>query len=268
MATQGNGLIYASSDGGATWSPTIAPSNNWAAVASSADGARLVAAASTYLGDSSIYTSGDAGVTWTRTAAPTNDWSSVACSADGTKLVASTYLGPLTRSTNSGVSWAHTSAPGLGWQSLASSADGTKLLAAAAPEPSSGLEGPIYMSTDSGATWHVTSAPSAIWLSVASSADGSLAAAVGAGVTGILSNAQLPTSFPPSPRLSIDIAAADVRLSWLIPSASFVLQQSSSLDSSGWVDVTTQPTLSFANLHNEVMLHLSSVNAFYRLKQK
>jgi hypothetical protein len=64
------------------------------------------------------------------------------------------------------------------------------------------------------------------------------------------------------------MSAADGRISWLVPSTSFLLQQSSSVDSSNWVDVTNQPTLNLTNLHNEATLSLSSGNVFYRLRQK
>src|SRR5208283_2478592 len=70
-----------------TWLPvTNAPVTSWNAIASSADGTKLVAV--TYNG--LIYNSADSGATWT-----TNDmsdrltWVSVASSADGVKLVAS-----------------------------------------------------------------------------------------------------------------------------------------------------------------------------------
>src|SRR5258706_11478533 len=62
------------------WTPTSLPSMEWQSVASSADGARLVA--STWEGP--IYVSTNSGATWTQTSAPLAHWNSVACSADGT----------------------------------------------------------------------------------------------------------------------------------------------------------------------------------------
>src|SRR5947199_3608662 len=59
------------------WTQTSAPVTNWSAVASSADGARLLAAVS----DGLIYTSTDSGGTWTATSAPSANWSAVASSA-------------------------------------------------------------------------------------------------------------------------------------------------------------------------------------------
>ncbi|MBI5775498.1 MAG: hypothetical protein HZA89_17395 [Verrucomicrobia bacterium] len=110
-------------------------SRNWFSVASSADGTKLVAVE----GGGQIYTSTDSGVTWTARES-TRDWSSVASSADGTKLVAGAYGGQIYTSTNSGVSWTPRDSS-RSWQSVASSSDGTKLVAAVEG-------GQIYTSTD------------------------------------------------------------------------------------------------------------------------
>ena len=214
----GTGAIYSSLDSGATWIRTSAPSNSWSAVASSADGAKLVAVAvphwygGEYVGDGAIYSSLDSGVTWIRTSAPSNIWFAVASSADGAKLVAATDQ-TIYASSDSGATWRPTGAPlgewsalassadgyrvvaggyyvpwlctlpysgpwrladapGTNWESVASSADGVKLVAVASSHDSATGAGPIYTSSDSGATWSPTSAPSKIWSAVASSADG------------------------------------------------------------------------------------------------
>ena len=70
------------------WTPTSAPTEGWRAVASSADGSRLMAVRN---GD--IYVSTNAGSTWTSTTAPAWNWFSAASSADGKKLVAGTFNG-------------------------------------------------------------------------------------------------------------------------------------------------------------------------------
>src|SRR3990172_11362286 len=74
------------------WATTGAPSHPWKALAASADGTKLVAAAARtgYFGEipAPIYVSTNAGATWIQTSAPSNSWSSVASSADGTKFVA------------------------------------------------------------------------------------------------------------------------------------------------------------------------------------
>ena len=143
---------------------------NWSAVASSADGTKLVATVK----GGQIYTSADSGVTWTPQASSTN-WSSVASSADGTKLVAgvgyiASLVGYIYTSGNSGIgSWSpHDNARQ--WVSVASSADGTKLVAAVYGTAGSGNPG-IYTSTDSGANWSQSKAVQ-FCSSVASSADG------------------------------------------------------------------------------------------------
>ena len=164
----GDGLIYTSTNSGATWTPAAAPTNNWNVVAISSDGARIVAVAGV-LHQGSIYTSIDTGGTWTPTSAPSYDWTSVASSADGTKLVAaSLYDSLIYTSPDSGASWKRAiSTVDFYYTSVASSANGSKLVAASL--------GSIYSSADMGVTWSpLTGAPIPIraWLSVASSADG------------------------------------------------------------------------------------------------
>ena len=170
-------------------SGSTAGSLDWASVASSADGTKLVAAAT--LGN--IYTSTDSGATWTQRTQ--QGFVGVVSSADGTKLVAgftlptrtsSGYLpagGYLCTSADSGAAWTQTG-PDVGWMSVASSADGSKLVAAGAgaftdPDGISGYSDDyLYMSTDSGVTWNQTAIQDG-WRAVASSADGTkLVAAV------------------------------------------------------------------------------------------
>jgi hypothetical protein len=57
-------------------------------------------------------------------------------------------------------------------------------------------------------------------------------------------------------------------ISWIVPSTSFVLQQSSDLTATNWTDVPTPPALNFTNLHYEVTASPSLGNRFYRLKQQ
>jgi hypothetical protein len=64
------GLIYTSSDSGATWTQTTAPRQDWQQVASSSDGTKLVAVSSNLVATGHafggyIYTSSDSGATWT-----------------------------------------------------------------------------------------------------------------------------------------------------------------------------------------------------------
>jgi hypothetical protein len=159
------GLIYTSTNSGATWTSNNVPANYWASVASSADGMKLAAVPWAGL----LYTSTNAGTTWMSNELPTNFWTSIASSADGNKLVALNLSGSVYTSTNSGVSWTSNSVPvdTEQWFFVNSSADGTKL------KVTSDL-GPIYVSTNSGMTWALaTNAPNVPWQAVASSADGS-----------------------------------------------------------------------------------------------
>src|SRR5437868_14167628 len=87
------GFVVISTAFAQTWTQTSAPITNWTAVASSADGSKLVAVTGYFIGiggvpPGPIYTSHDSGVTWKATSAPSTNWSAVASSADGTKLIA------------------------------------------------------------------------------------------------------------------------------------------------------------------------------------
>jgi hypothetical protein len=75
------------------WAQTTAPVTNWATVASSADGATLIAAGGGSSSFGHLYLSMDSGATWNQTNALLTHWSSVAVSADGTKFVAADYGG-------------------------------------------------------------------------------------------------------------------------------------------------------------------------------
>lgn len=172
------GGIYTSTNSGATWTLTSAPSDGgidsaWESVASSADGSKLVAVA--YY-DNPIYVSTNSGMNWSSNG-PSEYWQSVACSADGNKLIAAASInGPIYISTNCGTTWIQaTNAPNLWWQTVATSADGNILVAAPG---GSGPAGPIYVSPDAGNTWVQTPSPYEEWMSVAISADGTKMAAL------------------------------------------------------------------------------------------
>jgi hypothetical protein len=153
-----------------TWTPTSTPSQDWQAVASSADGSKLIAAGGPWI----YCISTDAGSTWITNTQPQKGseyggWSFIASSADGTKLVG--LLGNVIMvSTNSGNTWLSNNVPGVSFfASAALSADGNKLVVVDGNGSSPGL---IYTSTNSGVTVTPTMAPTNHWISVASSADG------------------------------------------------------------------------------------------------
>ncbi len=169
-----------------TWTQaTNAPSANWSAIASSADGRKLVAVndnmyftGDNYVFDGSIYTSTNSGANWTlATNAPPAGWIAVASSADGENLAALVAGGPIYTSRDSGTTWTPTNTPSSLLNCIASSADGTKLVAGAWDDfdPAHSW---IYSSTNFGATWTTNKTPSEYWTSVASSANGTKLAAV------------------------------------------------------------------------------------------
>ena len=242
-------IICSSTNFGLTWTSNSAPQGDAWAIASSADGSKLVLAAAN---GGPIYTSTNSGAVWILTTAPIKGWEYVASSADGTKLAAAND-GSIYSSTNSGTIWKSNSIPGQFWKSITSSADGTKLAAAAYYSPL------IYTSTNSGITWTATSITSSQYgISVASSADGSKLIAVDyRGGIWILQTT-------PAPELNIAPSNTNLNLSWIVPSTNFMLQQSSDLAS--WTDLTNAPTLNLTNLQNEVILSPTNSSGFYRLK--
>jgi hypothetical protein len=244
----------------ASWQQTSAPLTNWAAVASSADGTRFVAVVDGGL----IYSSTDAGGAWTATTAPNRPWKSVACSGDGilqVSVYAQGFLdGRIYFSRNSGDTWTLASAPKTGWYSVASSADGTHLAVGTGGRFSAAIVGPVYTSIDSGLTWFTLDSPVEYWTALAMSADGSkvVAAAKNGGIY------TLQTT--PSPSLSITVSGGKAVISWMIPSMSFELQETSNPIGTNWTQVGTLPSLNVTNLHKQVTLPVTGNSAFYQLK--
>ena len=174
--TSGGGGIFASANGGSSWSViggtagTSGTAYEWSACASSASGNNVVAVSS----DGHIYTTAG-GLTYGPGSSYSGyDWTGAASSADGTKLAICYTIGYIYTSTNSGASW--TQQPGAGanyWTAVASSADGSHLVATA-----KGNNGGIFASVNGGVTWfQENSLTSENWAGVASSSDGSRLAA-------------------------------------------------------------------------------------------
>jgi photosystem II stability/assembly factor-like uncharacterized protein len=220
------GKIYVSTDSGANWPETTAPLEYWTSIACSADGRKLVAAAT----NGSVYISTDTGQTWAPSSPPVNHWISITSSADGNQLAVVSPNGILCVSTNGGNSWATNNpnssnltlplaqmhspqftsdAPNTNWQAVTCSADKRRLVAVV-------NGGPIYISTDAGVSWTASSAPSANWQAVASSADGSrLIAAANNGpvYTSTDSGATwVSNSIPSSPWVSVASSADGSKL--------------------------------------------------------
>jgi hypothetical protein len=82
------GPIFVSRNGGLTWVATSTPATEWASIACSSDGNKLVAADF----NAGVYMSTDVGASWTNTLGITSGLrSSVASSADGSKVAAALY---------------------------------------------------------------------------------------------------------------------------------------------------------------------------------
>jgi hypothetical protein len=245
--------LFTSADGGVTWVTNNAPTNNWLAGASSADGTKLIAVAA---GGGGVWTSTNSGGTWISNSVPPPygapaTWLSAASSADGSKLVIGSYGGAIFTSTNSGGTWISNNVPLAIWQSVASSADGTKLAAVI-------YNGTIYTSTNSGATWNTNNLPRALWVSIASSADGGkLAAAISGG------NVWTSQSTAPKPSLTTSLTDGNLTVSWPVSSTNLVLQSSSDLSS--WTDLTNKPVFNLTNLQEQVTLFPTNSYAFFRL---
>ncbi len=170
-AYDGNRAVaYVSTNSGATWTRVANGVGNgvytYAAVASSADGNRMVSAM-----NRGFYISTNAGAVWTL--APGGPYypnlNAIASSADGNKLAGvGDYSSGVYTSTNSGARWTFQAGGVPAWtrfSCIASSADGNKLIA--------GSYGSLYTSTNSGAHWvQISNGPAANWYAVASSADG------------------------------------------------------------------------------------------------
>jgi photosystem II stability/assembly factor-like uncharacterized protein len=199
-----------------TWTQRSAPITNWTAIACSADGGRLIAAANGGVGPGPsyiilpgpIYISTNSGATWSQaTNAPAAAWCSVASSADGSKLLAAVYRGGIYRSVDSGLTWTQTSELNTNWVSVTSSADGNKLAAVARvfPPPD------FYTSSDAGNTWITKASPYDRWLAMASSADGNTFVACGPGTVVVSTNSgsAWTTNFIGNGSLSAVASSAD-----------------------------------------------------------
>jgi hypothetical protein len=62
--------------------------------------------------------------------------------------------------------------------------------------------------------------------------------------------------------LETRLAGSQVLLSWIIPSAPFLLQQASGLSTPQWTNSANSPAL---NLHYQIAVPAAGPSAFYRL---
>jgi hypothetical protein len=193
-------------------------------------------------------------MTWSQTKSPLEDWIELACSADGMTLAAISAEG-FAISRDSGLNWMTNGLLPDVW-SLACSADGTRLVVGQGSH-SGGYQGTILVSLDAGETWATNNVPNADWIGVSMSADGSVL--IASGPPGIYI-----AHLAAQPSLKVCTIGSNLQLSWPLPSAGFVLQQSSQLNSSNWVNVTNAVTAS--GYYNQVTVSPPQTdNAYYRL---
>lgn len=286
--------IYSSTNSAATWTNAGMTGQ---CIGSSADGSTLTTA--TY--SSQVYLFTNRGAMWTSRTAPMFDVVNAICSASGDKVAAGNNNGQFSTSTNAGVNWSKVSSTGAQARSLAASADLTKLIAvssfgfgsrywvvssssmgqswitnnlpannnwAAVASSADGNKlvvaasgGPIYSSTDAGATWISNNAPTLHWQSVAMTADGStLFAAASNGGIWARRSVSMPT-------VQIAPAGNSLGLSWIVPSATFKVQETSGLNPPAWTDLTNSPTLNFSNLNDEIFVPVRTTG-FYRMQMQ
>jgi photosystem II stability/assembly factor-like uncharacterized protein len=237
--------------------PYVGPGDRFvcASLACSADGRKVALGARAVSGYSysqvAVATSADAGATWAWTSAtiPTNApwcsiWRTVCISADGHRLAAmggglhpasGLPLGPVLVSENFGGSWY---------------------------EPPGVAERPFYP----GGVAPDTTNSMAPWTGLAMSADGSK-------LTGVFLIGLVPSFDPglmvhqsvPAPVIDIGVTAGQVVLSWVVPSANFVLQQSPEIGATNWIDVPGTPVLNYSTLREEAIVSGSGSRMFYRL---
>jgi photosystem II stability/assembly factor-like uncharacterized protein len=165
------GLIYTSTNLGANWLQTTAPTQRWGPISCSAD-ANVLATTAEY---GLFFRSTNSGVTWEQRGVPSPYFGPIAMSADASRMVGVGYGSTFT-STNQGMTWLPAS-PLYDYDltSIACSADGQKLVLGSGNFQDSR---PIYLSTNFGASWAPATAPLGYWSAVCSSADGSKLAAV------------------------------------------------------------------------------------------
>lgn len=257
------GFLYVATNSGFSWPPSYLE-DYFSAAASSGDGAKMVAVGGGESGTTGLISvSTNGGAEWIRGTSH-KCWSSVASSADGSRVIvaATAPTAAIWVSTNYGLSWSTNCAPSdQAWNGVACSADASRIIAV------SGLQnGLIYVSTNLGTTWTLTDAPAQNWTAVACSADGCLMFATTdmSGYdygTGGIYRAQIT----PVPKLSITATGGSLVVSWIIPSMNFVLQQTSSLPSGTWANVSNPALPNYTTMQNRVTLAFSRRSAFFRL---
>ena len=145
-----SGYIISSSNYGASFSNTSAPTGNWYGMCCSSSGQYVYA----MIGNGVIYYSYNYGSTWTASGSPTALWNAICCSASGQYVTVCIANGLIYYSNNYGVTWtASTSSPSLSWYVVCCSASGQYQIAGA-------FSAQLYYSTNFGVSWSISNSPS------------------------------------------------------------------------------------------------------------
>src|SRR5262249_20549452 len=170
-----NGLIYISTNRGASWIPSVeSPSiiGSWKSLGCSADGSTILAGSSWLTGEAyggQISISTNAGASWNTTYA-SGYLTYVACSGDGRTMAVgldAANPAPLAISSNWGKNWQDATVAGV--YCVGCSADGARMIAASFRRSPAG---PVFVSKDSGVSWtQVTNSGVAAYIA-ANSSDG------------------------------------------------------------------------------------------------
>ncbi len=292
---------YTSTDSGAAWVWHKGPPYAYGTLDCSADGSTLLGVEVDY----NVYLSPDFGDTWVKRRTPIFDINTAAFSTDGTTIVAMSNGGEIASSTNAGATWSQPVGPGSSGTWVAGSADLRRLICLTSTLPYPAVGQSILTSTDMGQTWVTNPVPAVDWLAAAASADGTKFV-VGSGCGLIYSSSDSGTTWTsnsapalhwyrnclassadgntvfaaasaggvwvrrttPAPVLRAGAVRSGLKLSWLVPSATFQLQQTPSLGAPVWSDVTNLPALNLTNLNHEVFLPQPPANVFFRLVQR
>lgn len=169
-ATVYGGLIFVSSNFGATWTVSSAPYGFWSAVA--CDSVALHRVAVMNYGE--VYVSESSGATWSVVPLRAGAWSGVAMDGSGQNIAACLSNGGIWISSDYGSSWRNASAPDAAWTSISLSASAGYATAVQS-------EGYVYFSTDYGSSWIATNDYNSGWVSVSVDANGKDAVAASSG---------------------------------------------------------------------------------------
>jgi hypothetical protein len=122
----------------------------------------------------------------------------------------------------------------------------------------------IYESNDFGITWVSNQLPS----TPVTTAAGCAASADAHRLVATSGNRLFSLQSIPAPVLRIASRTSGTALSWMVPSASFVLQENVDLTASNWTDSLASPFLDYTTLEYQVTVGATTNQMFFRLSNR